>query len=110
MLRSTGVCKSTLLRTLSAFQPKLDGEILVLGKDIDTYSDKELSTTIGVVLTDKCEIRNMLVRELVGMGRSPYTGFWGKLSKDDKRIVEESIALVRIEELASRMVHTLSDG
>ena len=52
----------------------------------------------------------MLVRELVGMGRSPYTGFWGKLSKDDKRIVEESIALVRIEELASRMVHTLSDG
>ena len=51
----------------------------------------------------------MLVRELVGMGRSPYTG-WGKLSMDDKRIVEESIALVRIEELASRMVHTLSDG
>ena len=110
LLGANGVGKSTLLRTLSAFQPKLDGEILVLGKDIDTYSDKELSTTIGVVLTDKCEIRNMLVRELVGMGRSPYTGFWGKLSKDDKRIVEESIALVRIEELASRMVHTLSDG
>ena len=93
LLGANGVGKSTLLRTLSAFQPKLDGEILVLGKDID-----------------KCEIRNMLVRELVGMGRSPYTGFWGKLSKDDKRIVEESIALVRIEELASRMVHTLSDG
>ena len=110
LLGANGVGKSTLLRTLSAFQPKLDGEILVLGKDIDTYSDKELSTTIGVVLTDKCEIRNMLVRELVGMGRSPYTGFWGKLSKDDKRIVDESIALVRIEELASRMVHTLSDG
>ncbi len=110
LLGANGVGKSTLLRTLSAFQPKLDGEILVLGKDIDAYSDKELSTTIGVVLTDKCEIRNMLVRELVGMGRSPYTGFWGKLSKDDKRIVEESIALVRIEELASRMVHTLSDG
>ena len=80
LLGANGVGKSTLLRTLSAFQPKLDGEILVLGKDIDTYSDKELSTTIGVVLTD------------------------------DKRIVEESIALVRIEELASRMVHTLSDG
>ena len=91
LLGANGVGKSTLLRTLSAFQPKLDGEILVLGKDIDAYSDKELSTTIGVVLTDKCEIRNML-------------------SKDDKRIVEESIALVRIEELASRMVHTLSDG
>jgi iron complex transport system ATP-binding protein len=50
LLGANGVGKSTLLRTLSAFQPKLDGEILVLGKDIDAYSDKELSTTIGVVL------------------------------------------------------------
>lgn len=77
---------------------------------MDSYSDKELSTTIGVVLTEKCDIRNMSVRELVEMGRSPYTGFWGRLDKEDKQVVEESIALVRIENLASRMVHTLSDG
>lgn len=73
---------------------------------MDSYSDKELSTTIGVVLTEKCDIRNMSVRELVEMGRSPYTGFWGRLDKEDKQVVEESIALVRIENLASRMVHT----
>lgn len=110
LLGANGVGKSTLLRTLSAFQPKLGGEIAVLGRDVDSYSDKELSTTIGVVLTEKCDIRNMSVRELVEMGRSPYTGFWGRLGKEDKRVVEESIALVRIENLASRMVHTLSDG
>lgn len=110
LLGANGVGKSTLLRTLSAFQPRLGGEVRVLGKDIDTYSDKELSTTIGVVLTDKCEVRNMSVRELIGMGRSPYTGFWGRLGKEDSRIVEEAIALVRIEDLAPRMVHTLSDG
>lgn len=110
LLGANGVGKSTLLRTLSAFQPKLGGEISVLGRDIDQYSDKELSTTIGVVLTEKCDIRNMSVRELVEMGRSPYTGFWGRLDKEDKRIVEASIALVRIENLADRMVHTLSDG
>ena len=110
LLGANGVGKSTLLRTLSAFQPKLSGEIVVQDREIDTYSDKELSTTMGVVLTDKCEIRNMSARELIGMGRSPYTGFWGRLGKEDVRIVEKSIALVRIEELASRMVHTLSDG
>ena len=110
LLGANGVGKSTLLRTLSAFQPKLGGEIDVLGRDMDSYSDKELSTTIGVVLTEKCDIRNMSVRELVEMGRSPYTGFWGRLDKEDKQVVEESIALVRIENLASRMVHTLSDG
>ena len=63
-----------------------------------------------MVLTEKCDVRNMSARELIGMGRSPYTGFWGTLDKEDSRIVEESIALVKIENLASRMVHTLSDG
>ena len=110
LLGANGVGKSTPLRTLSAFQQKLGGEIAVLGRDMDSYSDKELSTTIGVVLTEKCDIRNMSVRELVEMGRSPYTGFWGRLDKEDKQVVEESIALVRIENLASRMVYTLSDG
>lgn len=110
LLGANGVGKSTLLRTLSAFQSKLEGEISVLGRDVDAYTDKELSRVIGVVLTEKCEIRNMTVWELIGMGRSPYTGFWGKLKKEDKHIVERSIELVRIGNLASRMVHTLSDG
>ena len=52
----------------------------------------------------------MTVRELVSLGRSPYTGFWGTYSKEDMQIVDESIALVGIESLAKRMVHTLSDG
>lgn len=110
LLGANGVGKSTLLRTLSAFQPKLGGEIFIMGRELGTYSDKELSKTIGVVLTEKCDVRNMSARELIGMGRSPYTGFWGTLDKEDSRIVEESIALVKIEKLASRMVHTLSDG
>lgn len=110
LLGANGVGKSTLLRTLSAFQPALSGGIALLGRDVQHYSDKALSTIVGVVLTDKCDIRNMSVRELVEMGRSPYTGFWGRLSKEDKRIVEEAISLVRIENLVSRMVHTLSDG
>lgn len=110
LLGTNGVGKSTLLRTLSAFQPKLGGEIWLLGREIGSYSDKELSTRIGVVLTDKCELRNMRVRELVGMGRSPYTGFWGTLSREDERIVDTSIELVHITDLSDRMVHTLSDG
>lgn len=52
----------------------------------------------------------MTVEELVGMGRSPYTGFWGNLSKEDKNTVNDTIELVRIEDLKYRMVHTLSDG
>ncbi len=110
LLGANGIGKSTLLRTLSAFQPKLGGSIYIRDKEIDDYPDKELSTVISVVLTEKCDLRNMTVRELIGLGRSPYTNFWGTLDEVDARIVEQSIALVRIEHLSQRMMHTLSDG
>lgn len=110
LLGANGVGKSTLLRTLSAFQPKLHGDIFIEGKEIGDYTDKQLSRVISVVLTERCDIRNMSVMELIGLGRSPYTGFWGTLSDEDKAIVEHSIALVGIPQLTHRMVHTLSDG
>lgn len=110
LLGANGVGKSTLLRTLSAFQPKTAGEILIEGRELSSFTDKELSRRIGVVLTEKPDVRNMSVRELVSLGRSPYTGFWGTYSKEDLQIVDEAIALVNIEDLSRRMVHTLSDG
>lgn len=110
LLGANGIGKSTLLRTLSAFQPKLAGDIFVQGKEIASYTEKQLSTLLSVVLTEKCDIKNMSACELIGLGRSPYTGFWGTLSEDDKRIVDTAISLVKIENLANRMVDTLSDG
>ena len=110
LLGANGVGKSTLLKTLSGFLGKLGGEISILGNELDAYTPKELSTILGVVLTDKCDIRNMSVREIVGMGRSPYTSFWGALSKEDYEIVDQAIEMIGISHLSERMVHTLSDG
>ena len=110
LLGPNGAGKSTLLKTLTAFLPPLKGEILIRERPLDDYSESELSKIIGVVLTERLNINNMSVDELVGMGRSPYTGFWGHMSADDRLIVEESIALVGIEGLRGRMVQTLSDG
>lgn len=110
LLGANGVGKSTLLRTLASFQPKTGGEIRLQGRELSEYTDKQLSRLIGVVLTEKPDVRNMTVRELVSLGRSPYTGFWGTYSKDDLVVVDEAIKMVGIEPLAKRMVHTLSDG
>ncbi len=110
LLGANGVGKSTLLRTLSAFQPKICGDINILGKNIDEYKKNELSNVISVVLTDKCDVYNMTVFEMVSLGRSPYTGFWGKLADADMDIVRKSIRMVKIDDLSDRMIHTLSDG
>ncbi|MBR5158093.1 MAG: ABC transporter ATP-binding protein [Bacteroidaceae bacterium] len=110
LLGPNGAGKSTLLRTLSAFLPPVKGDITIMGRNLRDYSDRELAKTIGVVLTEKTDLRNMTVEDLIGLGRSPYTGFWGTLHKQDREIVDRAIEMVGIEPLRGRMIHTLSDG
>ena len=110
LLGRNGVGKSTLLRTLAAFQPPLAGKIVLKGRTISTYSDKEMSKLIGIVLTEKPQVQNMTVAEMVAMGRSPYTGFWGTLEEEDEQIVRDAIRLTGIESLQDRLIQTLSDG
>ena len=119
LLGCNGVGKSTLLRTLSAFQPALSGDVMINYelqitnyelRTLTSFTDKELSRLIGIVLTEKPDVRNMTIEDLVGMGRSPYTGFWGTLTANDRQIVSEAISMVGIEPLRGRMIHTLSDG
>ncbi len=110
LLGANGVGKSTLLRTMTANQPMLSGEIYYLGRKLDSYTPKELSSIISIVLTDRVNIKNLSVEDLVGMGRSPYTGFWGSISASDREIIAEAICMVGIKHLSKRMIHTLSDG
>lgn len=117
LIGANGVGKSTLLRTLAGFQPPLEGKILIkeresrlTQRDLYHLPSHELSRLISVVLTTKPEVTNLTVQEMVGMGRTPYTGFWGTLSTEDKVIVEEAMYKVGISHLASRMIQTLSDG
>jgi len=110
LLGPNGAGKSTLLRTLSAFLPPVSGDIIIMERNLHDYSDKELAKVIGVVLTEKTDLRNMTVEDLVGLGRSPYTGFWGTLQEHDRQTVSEAIEMVGITALKDRMVQTLSDG
>lgn len=110
LLGSNGVGKSTILRTLAGFQPPLSGEVLIDGRNLSSLTLAERSKAVSVVLTERVEVPYMKVADLVGMGRSPYTGFFGKLTKEDKQIVGEAIEMVGISSLAERTIDTLSDG
>lgn len=110
LLGCNGVGKSTLMKTLSAFIPPLSGRILLNDRDILGYSPKELSRLLAVVLTDRVSVDNMTVLELVEAGRSPYTGFWGRLTAADRSIVQKALGMVGIDSLQRRMIQTLSDG
>ncbi len=110
LIGSNGVGKSTLLRTIAAFQPKLGGALLVEGKEIQQYTAKELARRISVVLTERLIMSNTTAYEMIALGRSLYTGFWGQMDESNRQAVNEAIELVGIQPLTKRMIDSLSDG
>ncbi len=110
LLGVNGSGKSTLLRSLSKSQEILEGEISVGGRNIASIPNSEIGKLIGIVLTDRVDSPNMTVYELVTLGRAPYSNFWGRLSAEDKRIVEDAMDCIGITPLSHRKVSSLSDG
>ena len=110
LLGLNGSGKSTLLRTISRVQPQLAGEVYLGGKRIEAYTSTEISRLLGLVLTEKTSAGGLTVRELVSLGRYPYTGFFGKLTTDDHTVVEKAMNDVQISHKAESYVSELSDG
>ncbi|MBQ8045396.1 MAG: ABC transporter ATP-binding protein [Bacteroidales bacterium] len=110
MLGCNGAGKSTLLRTLAAVQQPLSGEVKVCSQDISQITPRELAQRVSVVFTDKTMAGGLLVEEVVALGRYPYTGFFGKISKEDKKIVNSSLLLVGMENKSKKYLSQLSDG
>ena len=105
-----GVGKSTLLRSIAGLQPVLEGDVVIDGRSIHEYGKRDLAQKISIVTTRDMPSASMTAREVVALGRSPYTGFWGQLTQEDADIVENSIDAVGVRALSSRRMHTLSDG
>lgn len=110
LIGPNGIGKSTLMRTMAAFQSPIKGDIIIEGRNIKEYSPKELSARIGVVLTEKDMPADLTIEEVVALGRVPYTNFWGTLTKQDRDIVDEAISLVGLSNLRHRKIHHVSDG
>ncbi|MCF0071385.1 ABC transporter ATP-binding protein [Dyadobacter sp. CY261] len=110
LLGSNGAGKSTLMRTLSGLQPALGGDISIGSRPIGSLKPVELAQQLSLVLTDRVDAGNLTAREVVALGRTPYTGWLGSLSENDHREITRSIEQTGIQPLLDRPMHQLSDG
>ena len=116
LLGANGIGKSTLLRTLAAFQSPISGQMCYYSDEqaapinLATLSQARLARLVSVVLTAKPSVENLSVEQIVALGRSPYTNIWGTLRADDRRMVAWAMDVVGITSLRHRLVQTLSDG
>ena len=110
VLGPNGAGKSTLLKTLAGLLAPLSGTVWLEGIDLHTLPLRQLAQKIGIVLTEKIIPENLTVRELMVLGRYPFTDWWGNLTERDEEIIRRALAAVQGEDLAERPLQKLSDG
>jgi iron complex transport system ATP-binding protein len=110
LLGPNGSGKSTILRTLAGLLEPVRGAVHVTGQRIERLKPVDRARTLAVVLTESLSVPMTSVFEITAMGRTPHTGFFGKLSAEDTRIVNEALELAGAASLAGRDYFSLSDG
>ena len=110
LLGPNGSGKSTLIRTLAGLQKSIEGQVLLQQQPIENISLKKKAFLLSMVLTEQPATANLSVQDLVAMGRYPYTGLMGRLSKEDMKKTEAAILHTQLEYLRNKKIWQLSDA
>lgn len=110
LIGPNGSGKSTILKSITRQLQIIGGKVYFDDRNLNSFSYKELSTRMAVVLTERMRPELMTCHDIVATGRYPYTGRLGILSREDEEKVEEAMRAVHAESLGSRDFNNISDG
>ena len=106
-----GAGKSTLLRLLYRFYRPTTGKIKINGIDIWQLTSRQVACSIATVLQENSSDFSLTVREIVTLGRTPYSKWLSNSnSESDKKIVQSSIDRLSLTKFENRHLNTLSGG
>lgn len=110
LMGENGCGKSSLLKTFAGLLAPVAGEVSLEGKSLTEWAPRERAQEISLVRMSSAVPPRMSVSEFVRLGRSPYSGIFDSRTEEDKRIVENSMALLDVANFANRPIAELSDG
>ncbi|MGO3886910.1 MAG: ABC transporter ATP-binding protein [Mycetocola sp.] len=105
-----GCGKSTLLRALGRVLPARSGAVRLDGSALSGFRPAELARRVAFLAQSPLTPGSITVGELVARGRTPHQGLFRQWSRDDERIVSESLSSVGLRDASERLVEELSGG
>ena len=110
LIGPNGAGKSTLLKSLSRQLDPIEGSVYLDDKKLSEMSGSDLSKKVAILFTDRIKGEMMNCYDVVATGRYPYTGYFGVLGDKDREVIENTMKLVKVEDLCDRDFKKISDG
>lgn len=110
LLGPNGSGKSSLLRLLQGAARPDAGEVLLDDRTLSSWRRRDIARTVAVVTQHAETDADIVVRDVVRLGRTPHRPVWGGSTAGDEQAVDAALARVGLTDKADRLWHTLSGG
>ncbi|MEX8031965.1 ABC transporter ATP-binding protein [Microbacterium sp. 20-116] len=110
LLGPNGSGKSSLLRLLQGAARPDSGEVLLDDRPLGGWRRREVARSVAVVTQHAETDADIVVRDVVRLGRTPHRPVWGGSTTGDEAAIDAALERVGLTDKADRLWHTLSGG
>ncbi|MCO1338670.1 histidinol phosphatase [Kocuria polaris] len=110
LLGPNGSGKSSLLRLMQGVTKPSAGAIELDGEPLSSIPRRNIARTVAVVSQHAQTDMDILVEDVVRLGRIPHRGTWGGDAVADRAAVVRALEQTGLSDKADRLWHTLSGG
>ncbi len=105
-----GSGKSTVLKSLAKLLEPQEGIVYIGKNNITHMSNKEVSTSVSILLQHNTYPADISARDLIYYGRLPHKKWYQTKDQEDEKIIDWVIKNTNLEELQYKKINCLSGG
>jgi iron complex transport system ATP-binding protein len=110
LVGANGSGKSTLLRVLAGIRKPSAGDVVLEGRPIARLLSRDRARMLALVAQEEGAPTDLLVGEMVALGRVPHRGPWGGIDEQSRAAVRHALDQVDLAYAVNQPMDQLSGG